>query len=443
MKVTIVGSGYVGLVTAACLADTGNNVLGVDINAEKVRQLSQGKSPIFEPGLDELLQTSLAAGRLRFGTDLAEGVAHGEVIFVAVGTPPKADGSADLSAVEAIFRGIAGHMTGQKVIAIKSTVPVGTNRHMSALVEELTVHPYAVVSNPEFLREGSALVDFLHPDRVVIGCRDGEAGQLMSELYAPYVRTPQAIMLMTPEAAEMVKYASNAYLAARISFINEMADICARTNVDIGEVRTGMAADRRIGPDFLAPGAGYGGSCFPKDVQALIQVAAEAGCDAGLLRAVHHRNEMQKQVLADLVLARFGADLAGRTFAVWGLAFKPGTDDIREAPAIRVIQSLSRHGPRLTCYDPKAGPNTARELAGLGNVHIVTDPYQAVQGADALIICTEWNEFRTPDFARIRAGLKQQVIFDGRNLYEPATMLRHRIEYYSIGRPPVVPQKRL
>jgi len=439
MRITIVGSGYVGLVTGTCLADAGNHVVGVDIDAEKVSLLSAGQSPIYEPGLEELLKANLAAGRLRFTTDIAEGVAHSNLVFVAVGTPPLADGSADLSGVEAIVRSVAEHMACPKLVVIKSTVPVGTGQRMSELMEELTAHPFAVVSNPEFLKEGSALEDFLRPDRIIIGCDNPDAADMLQELYAPFALQFHAIQVMSREAAEMVKYASNAYLASRISFINEVAEICAHTNVDINQVRAGMGADRRIGADFLSPGAGYGGSCFPKDVQALIQVAINADCRAEILQSVHSRNERQKELLAEMVMAKYGRELSGRTFALWGLAFKPNTDDVREAPSIRVIRILTEAGAKLRCYDPKASANAALELPSGDGVEFVSDPYEAVDGADGLIICTEWNEFRTPDFDRIRSGLAERVIFDGRNLYEPRTMRRRRIEYHSIGRPVAVP----
>ena len=438
MKVTVVGTGYVGLVTAVCLADSGNHVVGMDMDAEKVRQLSQGQAPIYEQGLEELLAANLAAGRLRFTTDLKEAVDHGHVIFIGVGTPPRPDGSADLSAVEQLVTHIARIMTSTKYIAIKSTVPVGTGSRMSDILERTTAHPFAVISNPEFLREGSALQDFVHPDRVVIGSDDPDAIQTMRELYAPFAPSPQTIMTMSREAAEMVKYASNAYLATRISFINEIADICARTGVDINEVRAGMGADRRIGMEFLSPGVGYGGSCFPKDVNALIRVADRVNTDAAIIRSVHARNEMQKLALAKMVLERFGTDLTGKALAVWGLAFKPKTDDVREAPALRVIEVLHQAGALLRCYDPKAIAN-AKAALKLPNVQFFTDAYAALQDCDGLIICTEWNEFRTPDFDRIRSGLRNRVIFDGRNLFERATMLRQRFEYYSIGRPAVVP----
>jgi UDPglucose 6-dehydrogenase len=439
MRITIIGSGYVGLVTGTCFADAGNHVVCVDIDAEKVRLLSAGRSPIYEPGLEELLQANIEAGRLRFTTALEEGVSHSDIIFIAVGTPPLADGSADLSGVESIVRGIAAHMTSPKMVVIKSTVPVGTGERMSQLLEESTAHPFAVVSNPEFLREGAALEDFLRPDRVVIGCDNPEALEVLRELYAPFAATTHTVQVMSRKAAEMVKYASNAYLASRISFINEIAEICARTDVDINQVRAGMGADRRIGSKFLNPGAGYGGSCFPKDVQALIQVAGRVNCDAEILRAVHARNERQKRMLADMVLNRFGEDLTGRCFAIWGLAFKPNTDDVRQAPAIDVIGILARSGAKLNCYDPKATFKADNDLPEHDNVRFVADPYEAVQGADGLIICTEWNEFRTPDFDRIRAALNERVIFDGRNLYEPSAMSRRRIEYHSIGRPVAAP----
>ncbi|MCJ7544270.1 MAG: UDP-glucose/GDP-mannose dehydrogenase family protein, partial [Phycisphaerae bacterium] len=371
----------------------------------------------------------------RFSTDLAEGVAHGQVIFIAVGTPSAPDGSADLSGVEAIIREVARLMTCPKVVVIKSTVPVGTGRRMSELMADLTAHPYSVVSNPEFLREGAAVEDFLRPDRIIIGCDgDEDAVQLISELYAPFAQTSQTIMILSRDAAEMVKYASNAYLATRISFVNEIADLCARTGVEVNEVRAGMGADNRIGPDFLNPGVGYGGSCFPKDVQALIRVAQGAGCRFDVLAAVHARNELQKLALAEMVVQRYGKNLAKRVLAVWGLAFKPNTDDVREAPAIYVVRLLHQAGAHLRCYDPKASANAAAELADCRGVEFATDPYDALNGADGLIICTEWNEFRTPDFDRIRTRLKERVIFDGRNLYDPRTMIRQRIEYHSIGR---------
>ncbi len=437
MKVTVIGTGYVGLVTAVCLADSGNHVVGVDADAQKVRMLSSGQSTIYERGLEELLAPNLTSGRLKFTTDLAEGINHGQVIFIGVGTPQRADGAADLSAVETIVSAIARTMTSSKVVVIKSTVPCGTGSRMSALMEELTAHPYALVSNPEFLREGSAMEDFMYPDRIVIGCGDTGAIQLMKELYAPFARTPHTILVMSREAAEMVKYASNAYLATRISFINEIADICQHTGVDINEVRGGMGADARIGNLFLSPGAGYGGSCFPKDVSALIRVAEHCGADPSILKQVQARNEMQKQALATMVLDCFGPDLTGRTFAVWGLAFKPSTDDIREAPALRVIKILTAAGAKMRCYDPKAMANAARELDHKA-VEFCKDPYEALQGCSGLIICTEWNEFRTPDFDRIRGALNCRVIFDGRNLFTRSTMQRQRIEYYSIGRPPVL-----
>ena len=439
MKVAIVGSGYVGLVTATCLASTGNDVVGVDIDAKKVRMLSGGESPIYEPGLGELMNAQLASGRLTFTTELPQAVLGSRILFIAVGTPPAADGSADLSGVESIVRGVARSMESSKIVVIKSTVPVGTGRRMSDLMMDLTAHPFAMVSNPEFLKEGSALEDFLRPDRVVIGTDDPEAVQLLSELYTPFVHSPQQILTMTREAAEMVKYASNAYLATRISFINEIAEICAHTGVDIAQVRTGMGADRRIGGDFLNPGVGYGGSCFPKDVQALIQVAQQNRCDAAILRSVHERNEYQKQALAGMVFERFGKNLKGKTLAVWGLAFKPDTDDVREAPAIRVIEKLVAAGAKVQCYDPKALPNAKLHFRGNGAVKFASDPYKALQKADGLIICTEWNEFRTPSFDKIRSAMRHRVIFDGRNLYQLSTMQRQRIEYHSIGRPAITP----
>ena len=439
MKITIVGTGYVGLVTAICLADTGNHVVGIDIDPEKVRLLSTGCCTIYEPGLEELLKANVEAGRIRFTTEFAEGVNHGNVIFITVGTPSLSDGSAELSGVESIVRTVAQQMTCPKVVVIKSTVPVGTCQRMSELMEQLSAHPFAVVSNPEFLREGTALEDFRHPDRVIIGSDDEEAVALLKELYAPFAKAQETIYVISREAAEMVKYASNVYLANRISFINEIADICARTGVDVNQVRGSMGADSRIGAAFLRPGAGYGGSCLPKDVRALIHVAQSVGCNADFLRSIDNRNCYQKGLLAQMVLDRFGKNLTGKTFAIWGLAFKPNTDDIREAPAITVIRILGEAHATLKCYDPKALTKATHEFTDK-NVHFAKCPYEALEDADGLIICTEWNEFRTPDFDQIRQKLKTRVIFDGRNLYEPETMLRQRIEYHSIGRLPVIPK---
>jgi len=442
MNITVVGSGYVGLVTASCLASSGNHVMAADSDRHKIEALSRGKCTFFEPGLREMLVDGLDSGRLKFSTDIANAVSQAQVVFICVGTPSLEDGSADLSAVEDIACSIAQNMSDGLLVVIKSTVPVGAARRVSELIESRTAHPCTVVSNPEFLREGTALNDFLRPDRVVVGTNDPEAMQVMRELYAPFVRTNQNILFVSNEAAEMIKYASNAYLATRISFINEIADICARTGVDVGQVRAGLGADKRIGSGYLFPGAGYGGSCFPKDVQALIHVGQQAGADVGILRQVHLRNERQKRLLAEMVLERLGPDLTGRTIALWGLAFKPDTDDIRQAPAMEVIRRLRQAGATLRCYDPKACLNARYELGDVGDgVTFECDPYAVLDGADALVICTEWNEFRTPQFDVIRRKLKERIIFDGRNLYEPATLLRQRLEYHSIGRQPTAPVK--
>jgi len=439
MRICVVGSGYVGLVTAACLADTGNHVAAVDNDEQKIEALRRGRCPFFEPGLQELVAKNLEAGRLRFTTDLADGVAGVRVVFLAVGTPPRADGSAEVSTIESVGRDVARHLTGPAIIVVKSTVPVGTGARLEALIASCTPHRCPVVSNPEFLKEGSALNDFLRPDRVVIGADDPAAGDEIAELHEPFVRNNRPILRMSRAAAELTKYAANAYLAARISFINEIAEICERLGVDINEVRRGMGADQRIGHHFLYPGVGYGGSCFPKDVQALARFGRAAGADCGLLEAVHRRNVAQRQKMVERVLERLGRDLRGRRLAAWGLAFKPETDDVREAPALTVIPALLEAGAQFAVHDPRA-MEAARAVLG-ERVEYCEDAYAALAGAEALLIFTEWMEYRSPDFDRIRAALKQPLIFDGRNLYSPATMARYNFEYYSVGRPPVRRQR--
>lgn len=437
MQIAVIGSGYVGLVTAACLAETGNHVVAVDNDAQKVRQLQAGQCPFFEPGLEEVSRTNLQAGRLRFTTDLPQAVAGVRVVFLAVGTPPRPDGSADLSAIEAVAVAVAKSLTGPAIVVTKSTVPVGTGARIEALLKAHTHHPCPVVSNPEFLKEGSAVADFIRPDRVVIGADDPAAGDELAELHAPFVRNNKPILRMSRAAAELAKYAANAYLATRISFINEIAEICERLNVDVNEVRLGMGSDARIGHHFLYPGLGYGGSCFPKDVQALSSFGRAAGADCQLLDAVHHRNLAQRANMLRRIRERFGDNLVGRKFAVWGLAFKPQTDDIREAPAITIIGRLLDAGAAVAVHDPRALEAT-RTVFG-ERVTYSADPYAVLPGADALLILTEWMEFRSPDFPCIRAALKQPLIFDGRNVFAPATMARYNFEYYSVGRPPVNP----
>jgi len=436
MKVTIVGSGYVGLVTGVCLADSGNHVLGLDIDEEKVARLNRGDCTIFEPGLSDLLKANLEAGRFKATTDLPAAVHHADVIFVAIGTPPREDGSADLSAIDRSVQEIAQHVNKRTILVMKSTVPVGTGDHVEKLVSTLAKHPVVVVSNPEFLKEGTAVDDFLRPDRVVIGTDDAEAAAMLEELYEPFVRNQHPILVVPRAASEMIKYASNCYLSTRISFINQIANLCEALGIDVNDVRKGMGYDARIGFHFMYPGIGYGGSCFPKDVQALYRVADEAGVESDLLKAVHQVNERQKVLLLDRIRTHFKNDLAGRTFAVWGVAFKPKTDDIREAPALDVIEGLLKAGAKVRVHDPEAMQNAKQALGA--RVEYVDDAYAAVKGADALVICTEWNEFRSPDFDVLKASLRRPLIFDGRNVYAPKAMRAHGFVYYSIGRPPVL-----
>lgn len=433
MKVAVIGSGYVGLVTSVCLADTGNDVVGVDIDVAKVEALNAGKSTIYEPGLTDLLQNNLRGGRLRFTTDLADAVRQVEVIFIAVGTPPRDDGSADLSIMEKVAGDLAEMLDQAAVVAVKSTVPVGTCEMLEELINRTARHKIAVVSNPEFLKEGSAIDDFLRPDRVVIGSDDAQATEVVRQLYLPYVRNQKPILIMSRRASEMTKYAANACLATRISFINEVANICDRLGIDVNEVRTGMGTDARIGFQFLYPGCGYGGSCFPKDVQAMASFAESAGYSAELLQSVHAVNERQKDVLFEKIVKRFDGDLVGRHIAIWGVAFKPNTDDIREAPAVNLIDSLLEAGAKLRVHDPRALSNLSKVY---GHKFVIgDDAYAMVTGADALAVVTEWNEFRNPDFKRIADLMKQPIIFDGRNLYESAMMRRYGFEHYPIGRP--------
>ncbi len=435
MRMCVVGSGYVGLVTAACFADSGNHVAAVDIDAAKIERLRAGHCPFYEPGLEEMIAKNERAGRLWFTTDMAEGVRGARVVWLAVGTPPRADGSADLSMIERAAVEAAKALTGPAIFVIKSTVPVGTGARVERLVAEVTPHRCPFVSTPEFLKEGSALADFLRPDRVVIGADDPAAGDVIADLHEPFVRNNKPILRTSRAAAELTKYASNAYLAARISFINEIAEICEHLGVDVNEVRRGMGADQRIGHHFLYPGVGYGGSCFPKDVTALASFGRAAGADCSLLDAIHARNLAQRVAMVARIKARFGARLAGRRFAVWGLAFKPQTDDVREAPALAVLEALLASGAEAAVYDPQALESTRRVLGE--RVTYCQDPYDALPGADALLVMTEWMEFRSPDFERMRAAMKSAVIFDGRNLYNLSTMEREGFEYHSVGRPSV------
>jgi UDPglucose 6-dehydrogenase len=440
MKVTAIGTGYVGLVTGACLAEMGNHVMCLDVNPEKIRILNGGDIPIHEPGLLEVVKRNVAAGRLQFTTDVDQAVQHGTMLFIGVGTPPDEDGSADLQYVVAAARSIGQRMTDYKVIVDKSTVPVGTaDRVREAVKEELVKRgladmAFAVVSNPEFLKEGAAVEDFMKPDRIIVGSDDEQATLLMRALYAPFNRTQDRMLVMDVRSAEFTKYAANAMLATRISFMNELALLAEKVGADIELVRRGIGSDPRIGYQFLYAGAGYGGSCFPKDVKALVKTAADQGLPLQVLTAVEAANERQKRVLVDKVTARFGDDLRGRHFAVWGLAFKPNTDDMREAPSLVVIEELTRRGATVAAYDPVAGQEAARILGPRDDVKLLERADAALQGADALLIITEWKEFRTPDFDAIKAALKQPVILDGRNLYDPKLMKALGIQYSGIGR---------
>ncbi len=439
MKVTVIGTGYVGLVAGACFADAGNQVLCLDVDAAKVAQLNAGGIPIYEPGLEAIVQRNRAAGRLEFTTDVAASVAHAELQLIAVGTPPGEDGSADLQHVLAAARAIGRHMDGYRVIVDKSTVPVGTaDKVRAAIAEELlrrgAHHPFSVVSNPEFLKEGAAIEDFTRPDRIVIGADDARAGELLRGLFAPFQRNHERILFMSVRSAELTKYAANAMLATRISFMNELANLAERLGADIEEVRKGIGSDPRIGFDFLYAGAGFGGSCFPKDVKALLRTSDEAGLPLALLAAVEQVNEAQKHVLGSKIKARFGADLAGKRIALWGLAFKANTDDMREASSRTLIADLLADGATVSAYDPVAGAEARKLFAKYGGVRIAESALDALEGADALAIVTEWREFRSPDFAAVKSKLAAPLIFDGRNLYDPAMVKAQGFEYFPIGR---------
>src|SRR4051795_1245426 len=439
MNVTVIGTGYVGLVTGACLADAGNNVFCLDLDERKIARLNAGEIPIFEPGLEPIVRRNEAAGRLRFSTDVPASVGHAELQLIAVGTPPGQDGSADLKHVIAAARAIGRHMDGYKVVVTKSTVPVGTaDKVKHAIIEEQKKrhlgNDFTVVSNPEFLKEGAAVEDFMRPDRIVVGADDPRAIALLRQLYTPFQRNRERIIVMSVRSAELTKYAANAMLATRISFMNEIANLAEAIGADIEEVRRGIGSDQRIGYQFLYPGAGFGGSCFPKDVKALQRTATEAGKPLRVINAVEAVNDAQKHVLAAKVARKFGANLHGKSFALWGLAFKANTDDMREAASRTVIADLTGAGASVRAYDPAAGHEAKAIFKGSKTVTIVDLASAALEGADALIIVTEWQEFRSPDFAAVKASLKTPVIFDGRNLYDPAVLLGLGIEYYPIGR---------
>ena len=439
MKITVIGTGYVGLVSGACLADVGNQVLCMDIDAKKIATLTSGSIPIFEPGLKEMVASNVAAGRLHFTTDVAEGVAFGDIQIIAVGTPPGEDGSADLQYVVAAARNVGRLMTTPKIVMDKSTVPVGTaDKVREAIGDELKKRgadvKFSVVSNPEFLKEGAAVEDFMRPDRIVIGADNDEAIEAMRKLYAPFQRNHDRVMVMDVRSAELTKYAANAMLATRISFMNELALLAELLGADIESVRKGMGSDPRIGYHFLYPGIGYGGSCFPKDVQALQRTATAAGMNLKLLDAVERVNYAQKHVLTNKIVRRFGDDLAGKTIALWGLAFKPNTDDMREAPSLVLIEDLVKRGAKIVAFDPVAHAEAKHLLGNNPNVTLASSAMAALNGVDALAIVTEWKTFRAPDFAAMKAALKSPVVFDGRNLYEPDAMHELGFEYYPIGR---------
>jgi UDPglucose 6-dehydrogenase len=437
MNIAVIGTGYVGLVSGTCFAETGNQVICVDNNAEKVLKLQRGELPIYEPGLQVIFERNTRQGRLHFTTDLESAVKQAKIIFLALPTPPGEDGSADLSYVLGVASQLGKIITEYKVIVDKSTVPVGTAEKVHAAIAANAQVPFDVVSNPEFLREGVAVEDFLKPDRVVIGTSSAQAREVMQRLYEPYVRQGNPIIFMDERSAEMTKYAANSYLATRITFMNEIANLCEKAGADVDQVRKGIGSDKRIGNRFLFPGVGYGGSCFPKDVQALGKTAKEYQYDFRILDAVMSVNNKQRYVLAEKMLDFFGDNLQGKKIAVWGLAFKPNTDDVREAPAIYIMETLLAKGASITAFDPEAMENIARIFGD--KVTLVNEQYEALQGADALAIITEWSVFRTPDFEKMANLMKEKVIFDGRNLYSLDTMKENKWYYNSIGRQVVLP----
>jgi len=431
MNLAVIGTGYVGLVAGTCFAESGNDVTCVDIDEQKIAMLNAGKVPIYEPGLEEMVRRNVEEQRLSFTTDLDGAVKKANVIFIAVGTPQGPNGDANLDHVRATARGIAKAMDGFKIIVTKSTVPVGTGDRIRQWVAEETTHPCAIISNPEFLKEGAAVEDFMKPDRVVLGGDNPEALEVVKELYEPFVRTGNPILVMDSRSAEMSKYAANAMLATKISFINEISRLCETRGADVGEVRRAIALDRRIGPHFIFPGVGYGGSCFPKDIRAMISMGGDEP-EMVLLQAVEKVNERQKGILIEKVNRHFNSNLAGLTFAVWGLAFKPRTDDMRDAPSITVIEALLKAGAKVHAFDPEATEEAKRVFGS--RIQYAKRNYESLTGAAALLVLTEWNEFRRPDFVRIKRLLKSPVIFDGRNLYDPADIRRLGFQYYSIGR---------
>ena len=438
MKIAVIGTGYVGLVAGACLSESGNDVVCADIDERKIARLNAGEVPIYEPGLEPLIERNLAAGRLSFTTDVPEGVRASDIIFIAVGTPPDEDGSADLKHVLAVAKTIGQSMQGEKIVITKSTVPVGTAALVRDAIEAETDHPVHVCSNPEFLKEGAAVEDFMKPDRVVLGVDSDHAARVLQELYSPFVRTGHAILIMDVPSAEITKYAANSMLATRISFMNAIAQLCERTGANVDSVRQGMGSDSRIGSSFLFPGVGYGGSCFPKDVKAMVKTMTDMGADASILEAVEAVNDRQKRTLLERLVARLGEDLTDSVIAVWGLAFKPNTDDMREAPSIVTIEALLERGARVVAHDPVAVEEARRHFED--RIEYADTNYSAVDGAHALVIHTEWHPYRHPDFSRMREAMVNAIIFDGRNLYDPLRVSDEGFEYHSIGRAPVEPK---
>ncbi len=432
MQITVIGTGYVGLVAGAALADMGNDVICVDNNLEKLKQLEQGIIPIYEPGLEELVKSNVSEGRLQFSSDLDNAVKVSEVCFIAVGTPQDEDGSADLQYVLGVAEQIGKAMNGYKVIVDKSTVPVGTAEKVTKIIKDNTIYPFDVVSNPEFLKQGNAVDDFLSPDRVVIGSNSEKATAIMQEIYAPFFRTGNRVIVMDVKSAEMTKYAANSFLATKISFMNEIANLCEKVGANAEMVRIGVSTDSRIGNKFLFPGLGYGGSCFPKDVKALIKTGSDYGVDMSIIKSADGVNKKQRNLFVDKIIAKYGKDLKGKTFGVWGLAFKPKTDDMREAPAITIINELLRMGAKVKAYDPKA-MTLAKQIFG-DKITYCQKSYEALDGADAMLLLTEWNEFRRPDFERIKGLLKAPVIFDGRNQYNSERLTQSGFEYICVGK---------
>lgn len=432
MKVCVIGTGYVGLVAGTCLAEMGNDVICVDNNLEKLSQLEKGIVPIYEPGLEELIKVNVSEGRLNFTSNLKEAVQKSLVCFIAVGTPQGEDGQADLKYVFEVAKSIGQSINDYKVIVDKSTVPVGTADAVSKIIKEQTNIEFDVVSNPEFLKQGAAVDDFLKPDRVVVGSNSQKATEIMQELYSPFLRTGNPVIMMDVKSAEMTKYAANSFLAVKISYANEIANICEQVGADAEMVRIGMCSDKRIGSQFLFPGLGYGGSCFPKDVKALLKTAKDNNCDYQLLQAADDVNKKQRQVFINKILNKFGNDLSGKTFAVWGLAFKPKTNDMREAPAITIINALLERGAKVQAYDPKA-VESAKEIFG-NKITYSKSAYEALNDAECMLLLTEWNEFRRPDFDKIKSLMKNYVIFDGRNQYNSKRLLEKGFEYYQIGK---------